>query len=965
MSEIRELSELSKEQLIEIIRESSELVGVMRADRERVLDELEEVVAENHQLVAERQAREAELDIIEPGREDNTFEEGKALLDRFKEATGGEGFLENSPQKDQLQAELGKQLERAEDLVEEYAKKHDELKSERDALKLELESAKQAKRIAAAEADQTRAKRDEASSALREAQEEAARLRRDVEASDAKLQAAVKERDDAMVLLSVRKQFDEKGTETREGSKSNSPAPVPRLLRQVIEDLLKAQQQLESDEGLAQGVQALLAGAIEDLRGFQQDDQGAAASYKDESLVLLERRGGLGTSNQASGITLLRADPLKESQFNSRLPSEKSKQSPPDSQMNSEMVKKLNLSPFLAPDQDSQANEGQFKFSARTFGLQEGEFETLQNEDQQTLLLRYIRQAKDASEYAQAKEAEIAKLAGENQMLREAIEELVHKREKVEEVAERLEDLDKEELLDLAKELLEKIDNQHGEIESLRRRDANIFFPSGGARKLRYDSEGREVSFEEASLRKGGQLGLRDTRHDAEARNGPAEPTSDPIRIVEEIDPDVQRIIDLYEAQISNDRALIDQMKAELEDCSLKLAEQEMEKNVQNKAVDRMSEEILALRDKNKQLLKLRQLQESDLQDLKLRNNCDFAPSAPDSEQEDLVLQEIKLGNRRKDPQKDSRKGGNGDKENSTRKNQTAEAGNSSNLKDSFGRERLERGLTSIHMKLMEYINKNYSLKTKEAQLIHKDLAMKMIDVNRMIEALCNRLNEYKKTDLQARSAKAQLKPLVSGGKKQEKSRDAGRAESYQRTSAQQESKVAKRLFTKSTDHKIDRDLRSHSKVSIEGDPASATLKENQSENFVETIKVLTSNSDVITKRGHDLVSEYRKIDDNITQLVRYLSSKKKPQLGKLAKYRNLLVDSELEALKTQIKQIHAEDIEVRVSVKNLLKSSASHLKAKVNQIKNKTKDRRDQLASLVQKDQIEVEGLVVAPKHR
>ena len=133
----------------------------------------------------------------------------------------------------------------------------------------------------------------------------------------------------------------------------------------------------------------------------------------------------------------------------------------------------------------------------------------------------------------------------------------------------------------------------------------------------------------------------------------------------------------------------------------------------------------------------------------------------------------------------------------------------------------------------------------------------------------------------------------------------------------------------------------------------------------MEAIRVLTSNSDVITKRGQDLVAEYRKIDENISQLIRYLSSKKKVPLGKLAKYRALLVDSELESLKAQIKQIHAEDTEVRVSVRNLLKSSSSHLKAQVNHIKNRTKDRRDHLASLVLKDQIEVEGLATAPKHR
>ena len=41
MSETPELSELTREQLIEIIRESSELFGVMREDRNRVVGELE------------------------------------------------------------------------------------------------------------------------------------------------------------------------------------------------------------------------------------------------------------------------------------------------------------------------------------------------------------------------------------------------------------------------------------------------------------------------------------------------------------------------------------------------------------------------------------------------------------------------------------------------------------------------------------------------------------------------------------------------------------------------------------------------------------------------------------------------------------------------------------------------------------------------------------------------------------
>ncbi len=962
MSETPELSELTREQLIEIIRESSELVGVMREDRNRVVGELEAVAAENQQLVAEKQARDADLDIIEPSRDqDNTFEEGKALLDRFQEAAEADGFLENTSRKDQLQAELRKQLERAEDLVEDFSKKNEQLKNERDALKLELERTKQAKRIAASEAELHRLKKEETLAVLHEAQQAVDQLQSSLDAAQASLQATTKERDEALAMLSVRKPLDDRGTDTREASKSNSPVSLPRHLRQVLENLEKARLQLETEAGASHHGQTLLASAIEDLRGLLLDNHGAATSHKEESLLLLERRGGFGTSNQASGITLLRADAQKDSQFNSRLPSELSKQSPTNSQMNSEMVKKLNLSPFLAPEQDSQAPEGHFKFSARTFGLQERDFETLQNEDQQTLLARYIRQLKDVSEYAQAKETETGKLAAENQMLREAIEELVHKREKVEEVAERLEDLDKEELLELAKELLEKIENQHSEIESLRRKEPNIFYPSG------QDNQPASLQASDTRARPSSPGNKDHTEHLPPRQPSPArrdldppEPTSDPIRIVEEIDPDVQKIIDLYEAQISNDRALIEQMKAELEDCNLRLAENESEKLIQNKAVDLLTEQVLDLRQHNKQLLKNKQLQQLDLQDLQLRTHAERSP-APDSDREDIVLQEIPFNHRYK--KTGPRNPSFADKENSALRNQTPDATRPT-LKDSFGREKLERGLTTIHMKLMEYINKSYSLKTRESQMIHKDLTMKMIDLNRMVEALCDRLNDYKQTDPRNRTTKPQLKPLVAASKRQDRSRDGARAESYHRAADQQNAQVVKRLFTKSTDHKNNRDTGPQTGPAVDPD-ASTSNKENESQHFLEAVKVLTSNSDVITKRGQDLVSEYRKIDENISQLIRYLSSKKKVPLGKVARYRSLLVDSEYENLKTQIKQIHAQDIEVRVSVRNLLKSAASHLKASVNQIKNKTKDRRDHLASLVLKDQIEVEGLAVTPKHR
>ena len=57
-------------------------------------------------------------------------------------------------------------------------------------------------------------------------------------------------------------------------------------------------------------------------------------------------------------------------------------------------------------------------------------------------------------------------------------------------------------------------------------------------------------------------------------------------------------------------------------------------------------------------------------------------------------------------------------------------------VKEVSGVKKVEKGLNSIHMKLMEFINKSYVLTNNEARMIHRDLTMKFIEINRLLDAV-------------------------------------------------------------------------------------------------------------------------------------------------------------------------------------------------------------------------------------
>ena len=979
------------DQLMDIVREYSEVIALMRKEKDEIVSRFEGAVKENEAMKVEREARDMELISIDRGREgEQSFDEGDPILDRL----GGE--LE-----DGRRAEAEKRVE--------------ELKAERDAFKLEVESVRQAKKVLSAEADLARNRREELEKEVEGMREERDESRKRAEEAEAAYERAVESKVAAEAEFSRRlhhmtdehnkKLLDsssdkkqnpiaEKGTSTEaeleEGRLSGS---IGFYLRTLANDLENTAGGITETRESANSTRICIEAVVRDLRSIIEKITRGDGQDQDlmeqESLVLLERRGiGSGGNNRSSGVTLLKMDQSKEkeSRFASGFGnSDYSKiMSQDGSNQNSVIPKRLDLSPIDMPEKEEKEGDAQIRFSGRTFGIQEVEFETIQNEDQQSLVIRYQKQIKEMNEYLKSREIEHNELFHQNKLLKDSIQEMVERRTKIMEVADKIEDLDKEELIDFAGDLLEKMMIMNTELENEKKKSSEIRF-EGSANKENsmYESEGRNSEIEEMVNKREIEIkALRMQNSELQEKLGrEKEKNNTNDSALEESGKyaeDIRKIIGLYESQINNDKKLIGQIKSELQGYLTKVEELEVESKISKKTISKMAEEIVSLRECIATLQKYKRNIEKDYEDVKARANYDHQQLQ--FQEESYILKDSNLSNH-KTPHKESSfvKKPHGylyknEKENGAQSSYGNTQSKQSTLKEMFGQEKIERSLNGIHIKLMEFINKNYVIRNKEAQMIHRDLMMKMIDLNKMVENLCNIVGEYKKQDqISAKVTKGNLKPLIQVDR-----RSTTDHSPHEQTSASPKTKISnktqifhekegpkpsRKLFTKSTDK---RNAREYELVNLLDNQADYETEENQLEHFTENITVLASNCNMVTKRAEDLYLEYKKIDININQVIRYLSSSlKRDQLDSskgIQKYIHLLRDSECSKIKEMVVQLKNEDIEAKVAVKKLLKYSILGLKTKVNDIKDLTRDRRDELTKMILKDRINVDGLSNIP---
>ena len=259
-------------------------------------------------------------------------------------------------------------------------------------------------------------------------------------------------------------------------------------------------------------------------------------------------------------------------------------------------------------------------------------------------------------------------------------------------------------------------------------------------------------------------------------------------------------------------------------------------------------------------------------------------------------------------------------------------------LKESFGRLKVENGLNTIQAKLSEFINKNYYLNNKEASFIHRDMTMKMIEINKMIQRLLSVLSDYKNWETnqkQQSNSKRKLKPMVAAEYDQENIRNSV-----------SQGKLNRKLFHDKPGEKL--------QTRREAEDLDEELK--AAKEFQERVGVIASNSEVILLRGDALVDEYRKIDENIEKLVRYLVHRGGSN-GMVGKYKQYLHASRQLEMRHILEGVKRKELVLRNKTVDQLKESILNLKQEVNSLKEATKDRRDRFNEMLRQDKISVEA--------
>lgn len=264
-----------------------------------------------------------------------------------------------------------------------------------------------------------------------------------------------------------------------------------------------------------------------------------------------------------------------------------------------------------------------------------------------------------------------------------------------------------------------------------------------------------------------------------------------------------------------------------------------------------------------------------------------------------------------------------------------------------------------IQLKLMELINKNYVLKTKETISLHRDMTMKNIEINHLVEKLIGSIRLMLRDNVsQENRRRSPLKPLVPVLK------DSDQGDwTYSRENSAP--KLAKMRFeTRMKKQNTDsQDLFRNKSASVKR--KSSYTEENEDPNseneFSSKLQVTMANISVAVKRGGGLANEYKKIDENLHKLVKFLASKDKSTL--LPRYAAMLERSDIGVLVEKNKSLRLQEEKCKKEILQKLEDTYDKLRSQVNSMKNQTKERRDVLIMMVRNDKLTVENVHSSPK--
>lgn len=268
----------------------------------------------------------------------------------------------------------------------------------------------------------------------------------------------------------------------------------------------------------------------------------------------------------------------------------------------------------------------------------------------------------------------------------------------------------------------------------------------------------------------------------------------------------------------------------------------------------------------------------------------------------------------------------------------------------------------------MELINKKYSLRAPDAITVHRDMTMKMIEVNKLLGKLLDAVKSvdftHQNDDAKYNTPfKRQLVPLINEESHYDLWGYSRETSAPRLAQKRYESKMAKNNTPAHSYEPKNKSSPDHRFASLSPRvlPQSSNTERKEPLEFLSSISILSENLSIALKRSKALTDEYKKIDDNLSKLVSFLASKKNRVL--MGRYDQVLKESNFHNLITVSRRIHQTDRNCKDKILEMLNELYASLKNEVNKMKNATKDRRDVLISMVRQDRLSVENIHTSPK--
>lgn len=686
--------------------------------------------------------------------------------------------------------------------------------------------------------------------------------------------------------------------------------------------------------------------------------------------------------------------------------------------------------------------EAGLKFSARTFGLQEPmiDLETPRGDGIENLLINFQHKYKEMKDYISNRENTIVALESENQHLRERLKLLKPEKPATSEsttlpsngqseVADYLKGLSREEIESVVGDLLQRIKN----ISQTDRRPTDPDFSEGmmtpgshlitnrdaeptsvrdsGMRLVQSDNEDPVSEKGDERHKDQGLLSLINQKElELDALHRENEDLKEQIAQLQFASPGFQTAdnnhtssdVAALQRQLDQEAEENERLNGLLEQHKRKSEELLAGQEAANIQLEYYARELQSLRKKISHLRDYSKLQEQDKRDVQQRarltdsSSCGMGQSpvlgatkstSPLQKARSRLDDEMKYSQTIRPTYQQNHKENYSSQEQYEHEKENVQYSPrfaatttmvSQQLKNSFGQVFLQRGLKGIHMRLVEITSRNYHLRTQEAQQVHRDLSMKVIQVDKMIKVLMESLEHYmpgsKNDEVSQRHPEGDLRN--SHGKQANKTltKLTPLNEKHRNQQNTVSDYLSPRNFiqgeqpspsdrSRSKSHSRLNEKRDQQKVlKSRGSPQPA--KEPPAEMPEDSMKLLFKNIQILNDRAKGLVNEYAKIDDNAGKIVTFLQSSYNRSVSP-SRYTKFLEQSSLPRVSQTLSVLGAGTTSLYADLQVRTKDWTGHIKTTVNKLKDLVLARRDLLGDLVREDNVDISYRGLTPRQQ